>query len=147
DLVEGIVNPENNIDYGVGGNTPISNLPISDSDRLGTVNDSSGNIVDSVVPDNFKEPSVEPEVNASDLLREKTETVLPDSKLPASPGSYMTIPESQGTPSSQVSVKPSKINKTGSSSKRRALSVGNKSPANSTNDSGSRVSVGNKSPA
>ncbi|GAU26885.1 hypothetical protein TSUD_02880 [Trifolium subterraneum] len=148
DLVEGIViNPENNIGYGVGANTPTSNLPISDSDRLETVNVSSENIVDSVIPENFKEPSVEPEVNASDLLREKTETVLPDFKLSASPGSYMTIPESQGTPSSQVSVKPNKINKTGSSGKRRALSMGNKSPANSTNDSGSRVSVGNKSPA
>ncbi|KAK2452306.1 IQ-domain [Trifolium repens] len=147
DLAEGIVNPGNNIDYGVEANTPTSNLPISDSDRLETVNDSSGNIVDSVIPENFKEPAVEPEVNASDLLREKTETVLPDSKLSASPGSYMTIPESQGTPSSQVSVKPNKINKTGSSGKRRALSMGNKSPANSNNDSGSRVAVGNKSPA
>jgi hypothetical protein len=147
DLVEGIVNPENNIDYGVGANTPTSNLPISDSDRLETVNDSSGNIVDSVIPENFKEPAVEPDVNASDLLREKTETVQPDFKLAASPGSYMTIPESQGTPSSQVSVKPNKINKTGSSGKRRALSMGNKSPANSNNDSGSRVAVGNKSPA
>ncbi|MCI39795.1 IQ domain-containing protein, partial [Trifolium medium] len=53
------------------------------------------------MPEKFKEPSVEPEVNASDLLRENTETVLPDFKLSASPGSYMTIPESQGTPSSQ----------------------------------------------
>lgn len=112
-----------------------SNLPISSSNQLENVNGYSGNIVDSV---NSKEPAVEPEKNASDLVTEQTETVRQDFKLSpeASPGSYMTIPESQGTPSSQVSVKPkeNKINKTGSSSRRRVLSVGNKSSANSNND-------------
>ncbi|KAI5394978.1 hypothetical protein KIW84_061548 [Lathyrus oleraceus] len=40
------------------------------------------------------------EKNASDLVTERTETVRQDFKLSpeASPGSYMTIPESQGTP-------------------------------------------------
>lgn len=151
DLVEGIVNPENKIDHGVEANTPTSNLPISDSDQLETVNGSRGNVVDSVMPENSKEHAVEPEKIASDLLREQTETVLQDFTYSqqASPGSYMTIPESQGTPSSQVSVKhkENKINKTGSSSRRRVLSAGNKSPANSNQDSGSRVSVGTKSPA
>ncbi|CAK8569785.1 unnamed protein product [Lathyrus sativus] len=152
DLVEGIVNPENKTGHSVEADTPsatlTSNLPISSSNQLENVNGYTGNIVDSV---NSKEPAVEPDKNASDLLTEQTENVRQDFKLSpeASPGSYMTIPESQGTPSSQVSVKPkdNKINKTGSSSRRRVLSVGNKSPATSNNDSGSRVSVGNKSPA
>ncbi|KAI5392838.1 hypothetical protein KIW84_060124 [Lathyrus oleraceus] len=152
DLVEGIVNPENKAGRSVEAGTPsaplTSNLPISSSNQLENVNGYSGNIVDSV---NSKEPALEPEKNASDLVTEQTETVRQDFKLSpeASPGSYMTIPESQGTPSSQVSVKPkeNKIIKTGSSSRRRVLSVGNKSPANSNNDSGSRVSIGNKSPA
>lgn len=152
DLVEGIVNPENKTGHNVEADNPsatlTSNLPISDSNQLENVNGHSGNIVDSV---NSKEPSVEPEKNASDVFTDQTESVQQDFKLSpeASPGSYMTIPESQVTPSSQVSVKPkeNKISKTGSSSRRRVLSVGNKSPANSNNDSGSRVSVGNKSPA
>ncbi|XP_061356471.1 protein IQ-DOMAIN 32-like [Gastrolobium bilobum] len=145
DLVEGIGNPENKIDHGVEVNilcaTPTSNLPCSDLDQLEIVDDISGKMVHSVVLGDSKEPAVETEKNASDLLREQAETVLQDFKLSpeASPGSHMTIPESQGTPSSQVSVKPkeSKTKKTGSSNRRRILSAGNKSPANANHDSGS----------
>ncbi|CAI8606557.1 unnamed protein product [Vicia faba] len=148
DLVEGIVNPENKTGHSVEADKPSATPTISSLNQLENVNSYSGNIVD---PVNSKESVVEPEKNVSDLFTELTETVRQDFKLSpeASPGSYMTIPESQGTPSSQVSVKPkeNKINKTGSSSRRRVLSIGNKSPANSSNDSGSRVSVGNKSPA
>lgn len=101
DLVEGIVNLENKVGHSVEAVTPsaplTSNLPISSSNQLENVNGYRGNIVDSV---NSKEPAVEPEKNASDLVTERTETVRQDFTLSpeASPGSYMTIPESQGTP-------------------------------------------------
>jgi len=42
---------------------------VEGSDQLETVNDCRGNIVDSVMSENFKVHDVEPEKNASDLLR------------------------------------------------------------------------------
>ncbi|GLT71812.1 hypothetical protein SLA2020_438050 [Shorea laevis] len=61
----------------------------------------------------------------------------------ASPRSHITVPESHGTPSSQVSAKSkkSKTDKSGSNHKRRSLSGGNKPPSNPNNDSGSRSST------
>ncbi|KAI3432027.1 uncharacterized protein J3R85_007691 [Psidium guajava] len=55
-----------------------------------------------------------------------------------SPRSHMTIPESQGTPASQVSVntKGSRTDKTRSSNKRKSLSAGKRSPSNTHGDSG-----------
>ncbi|KAF8022723.1 hypothetical protein BT93_F0284 [Corymbia citriodora subsp. variegata] len=55
----------------------------------------------------------------------------------ASPRSHMTIPESQGTPASQVSVntKGSRTDKTRSSNKRKSLSAGKRSPSNMYQDS------------
>lgn len=51
----------------------------------------------------------------------------------ASPRSHITVPESQGTPSSQVSVNPKKIKseKSGSIPKRRSAPAGKKSPSKS----------------
>jgi hypothetical protein len=61
----------------------------------------------------------------------------------ASPRSHITVPESHGTPSSQVSAKSkkSKTDKSGSNHKRRSLSGGKKPPSNPNNDSGSRSST------
>ncbi|GAB4852495.1 hypothetical protein Ancab_016709 [Ancistrocladus abbreviatus] len=61
----------------------------------------------------------------------------------ASPKSHMTVPESQGTPSSQVSVKAkrNKIDKSRSNSKRSSLSAGKRSPSNPNQDSNTRSSV------
>ncbi|KAL9244019.1 hypothetical protein vseg_017837 [Gypsophila vaccaria] len=63
--------------------------------------------------------------------------------LEASPKSHVTLPESQGTPSSQVSVKDkkSRIGKSGSEKKRISLSVGKRSPSSPNLDSGGRRSV------
>lgn len=149
DLVKGIGSPENKMDHVVEDNilcdTPTSNLPISDLNKIEPVYAAGGDMVDTVVVGNSKETAVEPEKNSSELSRDQqTETVLQDFKLSpkASPGSHVTISESQETPSSQVSVKSkgSKTDKSGSSNRRRKLSVGNKSPANANHDSGSRGS-------
>ncbi|XP_030527145.2 protein IQ-DOMAIN 32 isoform X2 [Rhodamnia argentea] len=55
-----------------------------------------------------------------------------------SPRSHMTIPESQGTPASLVSVntKGSRTDKTRSSNKRKSLSATKRSPSNTYQDSG-----------
>lgn len=61
----------------------------------------------------------------------------------ASPRSHVTVPESQGTPSSQVSVKAkrSKPDRSGSNQKRISLSAGKGSPSNPNPDSGARNSM------
>ncbi|XP_019417030.1 PREDICTED: protein IQ-DOMAIN 32-like isoform X1 [Lupinus angustifolius] len=147
--VEGIGNLENTINHDVEANVPCiipaSSLATSVLDQTQILDGISGNMVHSVVAVDSEEPAIRSEKNSPDLQRELAEAAQQDfrpSPEEASPRSYMAFPESQGTPSSQVSIKPkeSKIDKTGSSKKRRTLSVGNKSPANSNHDSGSRVS-------
>ncbi|KAF1871265.1 hypothetical protein Lal_00020057 [Lupinus albus] len=147
--VEGIGNLENTINYGVEANVPCifptSSLATSVLDQTQILDGISGNMVHSVVAMDSEEPSIRAEKNSPDLKRELVEAAQQDfrpSPEEASPSSYITVPESQGTPSSQVSIKPkeSKIDKTGSSKKRRTLSVGNKSPANSNHETGSRGS-------
>ncbi|XP_031270106.1 protein IQ-DOMAIN 32 [Pistacia vera] len=61
----------------------------------------------------------------------------------ASPRSHMTVPESQGTPSSQVSVKTknNRTEKSGSNRKRKPLSANKGSPSNPNHDSGARSST------
>ncbi|XP_010061027.2 protein IQ-DOMAIN 32 [Eucalyptus grandis] len=93
--------------------------------------------------------AVEPHVDelnldrsTSDVLGEtdsKTVQRTYRSSPEASPRSHITVPESQGTPASQVSVntKGSRTdNKTRSSNKRKSLSAGKKSPSNMHRDSG-----------
>lgn len=148
DLVEGIGNLENTINHDVEANGPCA-IPASSSATLvlgqsEIVDDVSGNLVHSVVAVDSEEPAIRTEKDASDLQTEQVEAVLQDfrSSPEASPRSNITVPESQGTPSSQVSMKPKegKMDKTGSSNKRGNLSVGSKSPANANPDSGSRGS-------
>jgi len=86
------------------------------------------------------------ENNASNLQRELDSQRGHEpyrSSPEASPRSHITVPESHGTPSSQVSAKSkkSKTDKSGSNHKRRSLSGGKKPPSNSNNDSGSRSSM------
>ncbi|XP_044475577.1 protein IQ-DOMAIN 32-like [Mangifera indica] len=61
----------------------------------------------------------------------------------ASPRSHMTVPEPQGTPSSQVSVKTknNRTEKSGSNRKRKPLSASKGSPSNPNHDSGVRSST------
>lgn len=80
-------------------------------------------------------------VTSPDLQREtNTEMVeqAHNGTLGDSPRSHITVPESQGTPASQVSVnmKGSKIDKTGSTSIHKRKSLSNKSPSSPYNDSG-----------
>ncbi|CAL0318981.1 unnamed protein product [Lupinus luteus] len=147
--VEGIGNLEKTINRDVEANVPCifpaSTLATSILDQTQILDGISGNMVHSVVALDSEEPAIRAEKNSPDLQRELAEAAQQDFRpFPeeASPRSYITVPESQGTPSSRVSIKPkeSKIDKTGSSKKRRTMSVGDKSPANSNHDSGSRGS-------
>ncbi|XP_057974558.1 protein IQ-DOMAIN 32 isoform X2 [Malania oleifera] len=87
-----------------------------------------------------------PERTASDLqveLGSETGRQAYRSSSEASPRSHVTVPESQGTPASQLSVnaKRSKTDKSGSNHRRRSLSAGKKSPSNPNYDSGARSST------
>ncbi|KAI9113306.1 hypothetical protein K1719_015831 [Acacia pycnantha] len=150
DLSEGICNPDNMINHEVEANvfstTPACDLPSSAPDRPETANDEdvNGKSVHLAVVDSKE--ALKSEKNMSDQPRERVESAVQDLRVSpeASPRSHITIPESQGTPSSQVSVKPKerKPEKTGSGStnRQRLLSAGNRSPASATPDSGSRGS-------
>ncbi|OIV97599.1 hypothetical protein TanjilG_12356 [Lupinus angustifolius] len=148
-LVQRIGNLENTTNLDVEANIPHV-IPASSSaksvlDQTQIVDGTIGNMVQSVVAVDSEERGIRAEKNAPALPREQVESAQQDfrpSPEEASPRSHMTVPESQGTPSSQVSIKlkEGKINKTGSSKKRGTQSVGNKSPANANNDSGSRGS-------
>lgn len=149
DLVEGIGNLENTInrddEANVSSAIPASNVATSVLDQSEVVDDISGNLGPSVVAVDSGEPAISNiEKNASDLQREPAEAGLQDlrSSPEASPRSHLTVPESQGTPSSQVSVQPkeSKANKNRSGNKRRSLPLSNKSPSTPNQDSGSRGS-------
>ncbi|KDP36953.1 hypothetical protein JCGZ_08244 [Jatropha curcas] len=112
-------------------------------EKLDTVKDES---VDSVVAADSLHVELKPERSASDVQRELySETGGPAyrSSPEASPRSHMTVPESQGTPSSQVSVKPkrNRSDKSASSQKRKSLSAGKRSPSNPNHDSGARSSM------
>ncbi|BAT77703.1 Protein IQ-DOMAIN 32 [Vigna angularis] len=149
DLVEGIGNLENTInrddEANVSSAIPASNVATSVLDQSEVVDDISGNLGPSVVAVDSGEPAISNiEKNASDLQREPAEAGLQDlrSSPEASPRSHLTVPESQGTPSSQVSVqtKENKANKNRSGNKRRSLPLSNKSPSTPNQDSGSRGS-------
>ncbi|KAF2310082.1 hypothetical protein GH714_006480 [Hevea brasiliensis] len=67
----------------------------------------------------------------------------PDVNPEASPRSHIAVPESQGTPSSQVSskAKRNKADKSASNQKRKSISESKQSPTNPNHDSGARSSV------
>ncbi|KAM1387903.1 hypothetical protein ACFX2I_016090 [Malus domestica] len=119
---------------------PVSNLsdPVLDQPEK-VVN---GAIENSVVAVDSPQTESQPERTTSDLQREQdTEAGIEAyaSSPEGSPRSHLTVPESQGTPSSLVSVKAkrSKADKSGSNQKRKSASAGKKSPSNPNHDSGS----------
>lgn len=101
----------------------------SDSEHTGTM----------VAPDlPHQEPK--PETHATDVQTEPVSEMacqVSKSSPEPSPRSHVTFTESQGTPPSKASVKPKiKSEKSGSNSKRRLSSTGNRSPSNPSQDAG-----------
>ncbi|XP_011014295.1 PREDICTED: protein IQ-DOMAIN 32-like [Populus euphratica] len=123
--------------------------PVSTSSRLdqpeklGDVKGESANTI--VVADSAQE-EMNPEKSVSDVKRELNSEAVGlayRSSPEASPRSHATVPESQGTPSSQLSVKAkkSRADKSSSSQKRKSLSASKRSPSNPNHDSGAGTSV------
>ncbi|XP_021284375.1 protein IQ-DOMAIN 32 isoform X2 [Herrania umbratica] len=122
---------------------PVPDSSLSVADQPEKLDDAKGESENLIVVDS---PQVEQEPlkSTSDLQRErKSETgnQAYRSSPEASPRSHMTVPESQGTPSSQVSVK-AKMKKTNKSSqKHKSLSAAKGSPSTPAHDSGARSSM------
>ncbi|KAH9693263.1 protein IQ-DOMAIN 32 [Citrus sinensis] len=89
---------------------------------------------DNSAPDFHKEPDLQTGHQMYRSYRSSPE---------ASPRSHITVPESQGTPSSQVSVKAknNRSDKSGSYRKRKPLSASKGSPSNPSQNSGARSST------
>ncbi|WCJ35132.1 IQ-domain 32 [Euphorbia peplus] len=124
----------------------VSDLPDSittqPDEHDGVRNESANSIVAAEPPQIEKKP----ERSASDVQRElnsETGGLTYRSSPEASPRSHMTVPESQGTPSSQLSVsdKKNRSGKSSSNQKRKYLSANKRSPLNQNNDSGARDSM------
>ncbi|KAJ8540933.1 hypothetical protein K7X08_001749 [Anisodus acutangulus] len=102
--------------------------------------------VDVMVSSDLSPEEQKPENNSVNVQIEqeaKTDHRIYKSSPDASPRSHITVPESQGTPSSQVSVNPKKIKseKGGSIPKRRsAAPAGKKSPSKSNHSPGTTSS-------
>ncbi|KAK4349021.1 hypothetical protein RND71_031776 [Anisodus tanguticus] len=102
--------------------------------------------VDVMVSSDLSPEEQKPENNSVNVQIEqeaKTDHRIYKSSSDASPRSHITVPESQGTPSSQVSVNLKKIKseKSGSIPKRRsAASAGKKSPSKSNQSPGTTSS-------
>lgn len=122
---------------------PVSNLCNTAADQPEKID-----VVNGETPINSEVAMVSPQIESkperttSDMQREQdTEASIQayGSSPEASPRSHLTVPESQGTPSSLISVKAkrSKADKSGSNKKRMSLSAGKKSPSNPNHDSGS----------
>ncbi|KAG6598490.1 Protein IQ-DOMAIN 32, partial [Cucurbita argyrosperma subsp. sororia] len=118
-------------------------------DQPEEVNESNGHSITSVaVVDSAPEVS-EPKLerSSSDQQREKEADTGHDhqtyrSSPEASPRSHLNVPESQGTPSSQVSIK-AKRGKTDKNQKQKSPSAGKKSPSSLNCNSGTRSSTDN----
>ncbi|MED6194474.1 hypothetical protein PIB30_028886 [Stylosanthes scabra] len=144
--LEGVGNPakKTNLDVGtnIPGAIPSSNLATSVLDQTQTVDEINGITVHSSVAVDSKDPISKTDKNASDVQRDQNEDPLQGfrSSLEASPKTHITVPESQETPSSQLSMKAkdSKADKSGSNSKLGTPPVANRSPVNGNHDSSSR---------
>lgn len=124
---------------------PVSSSSPPVSDQPEKLNILNGESIDSVVAVDSQQTEKKPENNILDFQRvQHSETAVQayGSSPEASPRSHMTVLESQGTPSSLVSVKAkrNKSDKSGSNQKR-GVSAGKKSPSNTNQDSGARSSV------
>ncbi|KAL7175212.1 hypothetical protein ACSBR2_028924 [Camellia fascicularis] len=122
-------------------------------EKLDDVNGADGEPVNSVTAVDSLQEKQKPETNVSNLQIEsesKTDHKTYNSETghqayksspEASAKSHMTIPESHGTPSSQVSVKAERTKSSSAASKRKSLSAGKMSPTNPDHDSGVRSSL------
>uniref|UniRef100_A0A2P2JG42 Uncharacterized protein MANES_18G016100 n=1 Tax=Rhizophora mucronata TaxID=61149 RepID=A0A2P2JG42_RHIMU len=109
-------------------------------------NDVEGESEDSFLHADCTQTDSKPEISASDVKRmldSETGGPVYRSDPEASPRSHVTVPESQGTPSSQISgaAKMNRTEKSTSNHKRKSVSAGKKSPSNPNQDSGARSTV------
>ncbi|XWS14486.1 hypothetical protein CRYUN_Cryun35bG0013700 [Craigia yunnanensis] len=122
---------------------PVPDSSLSVADQPEKFDDAKGESENLIVVDSLQVER-EPLKSASDLQREQhseTGNQAYRSTPEASPRSHVTVPESRGTPSSQVSVK-TKMKKTDKSSqKRKSLSAAKGSPSTPAHDSGARSSM------
>ncbi|KAJ9186482.1 hypothetical protein P3X46_002050 [Hevea brasiliensis] len=121
---------------------------LSDSIKIqpGQLDGVGGEALDSIVASDSLHVELKLERSASDVPRElESETGGPAyrSSPEASPRSHITVPESHGTPSSQVSTKTkrNKADKSASNQKSKSVSASKPSPSNPNHDSGARSSV------
>ncbi|KAF5175385.1 Iq-domain 32-like [Thalictrum thalictroides] len=108
--------------------------------------DIKGESIETATPVNCQPLDPLPERGVSDVqIQMETPTVQQEyrSSPEGSPRSHVTVQESFGTPSSQVSVKPKRneVDKRGSSKSQKSLSAGKRSPSYVNNDSGARSST------
>ncbi|KAK2660688.1 hypothetical protein Ddye_007221 [Dipteronia dyeriana] len=147
-----ICNPDNTNNLDVKADDAASSNQVCDVadtvvDQSEKVDVVQGESIDSVVVTDSPQVEHKQESNASDLHKESDSETRRQSyrslSPEASPRSHITVPESQGTPSSQVSIKAkkNKNEKSGSSRKRKPLSAGKGSPSNPSHDSGARSSM------
>ncbi|MBA0595385.1 hypothetical protein Gorai_012255 [Gossypium raimondii] len=120
---------------------PDSSLSIAEQPKK--LDDAKGESVSLIVADS---PQIgqEPLEGTSDLQREldsETGNQAYGLSPEASPGSQMIVPASQGTPSSEVSVKAKKKRTDKSSQKRKSLSADKSSPSTPAHDSAARTST------
>jgi hypothetical protein len=115
-------------------------------DQPEKLEDAIGESANTIVVADSAQEEMNPEKSVSDVKRElnsETGGLAYRSSPEASPRSHATVPESQGTPSSQLSVKAkkSRADKSSSSQKRKSLSASKRSPSNPNHDSGAGTSV------
>lgn len=108
--------------------------------------DVQGESVNSFVVIDAPQVEQKPESGASELSKERESEPRHQtyrSSPEASPRSHITVPESQGTPSSQISVnaKSNRTDKSGSNRRHKPLSVSKAAPSNPNHDSGARSSA------
>ncbi|KAK8551795.1 hypothetical protein V6N13_120229 [Hibiscus sabdariffa] len=115
---------------------PDSSLAIADQPKkLDDARDASVNLAVADSPQVVQDPpDLHRELDSE--MSNQAYTLSPE----ALPRSHMTVPESQGTPSSEVSVK-AKKKKDKSSQKRKSWSTAKSSPSTPAHDSGARSSV------
>ncbi|KAJ8762262.1 hypothetical protein K2173_007418 [Erythroxylum novogranatense] len=113
----------------------ISDASHSVSDQPELVNDVKRESENSNIAVESTQAELKPKTSAYEVKREldsETGSQAYRSSPEASPRSHITVPESQGTPSSQISVagKKSRTQRSGSNQKRKSLSAGKRSNLN-----------------
>ncbi|CAL5418415.1 unnamed protein product [Camellia sinensis] len=148
---EGTNYPNNskNLEIEANDQATISDQP----EKLDDVNGADGEPVNSVTAVDSLQEKQKPETNVPNVQIElesetdhkaynlETGHQAYKSSPEASAKSHLTIPESHGTPSSQVSVKAERTKSNSAASKRKSLSAGKMSPTNPDHDSGVRSSL------